>query len=102
MLLKGQPSGAVDAGDGQFELMLGVPADAFGEGQEVAGEQLFEVLDAFQFRFQGVESRVVVLIEGQPILEVVVEMLLPALHLEVAQVDVLDLEQLGGLADAQL
>lgn len=43
-----------------------------------------------------------VLIEGQPIFEAVVEMLLPALHLEVAQVDVLDLEQLGGLADAQL
>lgn len=50
MLFEGEPSGAVDAGDGQFELMLGVPADAFGEGQEVAREQLFEVLDAFQFR----------------------------------------------------
>lgn len=96
-----KPTTAFEAGDLYLQGPFRAPADAFGESQDIAQQELLQKLQAFDFGAERLETLIVVLIEGLPVFEGILELPLPALHVEVVEVDVLDLKRLLPVPDAQ-
>lgn len=85
-----------DLGD---DFIFDAPVDAFGEAEDVAGEDRVEQADLFGFvMFQFFEAAVMFLVEGQPVEQRVVEGSIPELYLVVVQVDIFDLVVVGVVA----
>ena len=91
-----------ELGDAYFDGFLHVPADAGGQGEEVAFEEVFQELQACHLGLEGLVAAEVVLVQGLPVAEAVGEAVLPELELEVLEVDVVDFEALLAWTDAQV
>jgi len=97
----GQVADAFQFGDAHLDAIFHGPVDVLGEGHKVARQDALEQLQALHFAVEGLEAAVVVLVEGDPVVEAVVEVRLPYLHVEVVEAHVFDAEGSAAVADLQ-
>ena len=80
---EGQGFDGFYVGDFNFDGFFHEPAYAFGEGQDVAGEDALEQFDLLSRVFaQGLPAFVVVLVQSKPVEQAVVETVLPNIGIE--------------------
>lgn len=103
LFFEGQGFDVFESGDAEVYGLFDEPADAFCEGEDVAGEDAFQQAGLFGgLVVEFLPAGVVVLVQGQPVEEAVVEGVLPELDAVVVGAQILDGIGALVLADAQL